>query len=109
MRALLKGEEPVLPVGFQSLMSGKNKDFNVFDSWGRERIANVSLIITPTGKYRLILSGGASPEGILFHDQTHQFISRYRLVREYTGTYPAMFNQILYDTGKRAIPAYVYK
>jgi hypothetical protein len=117
MRRLYDNEEPVLPVGFQDLVTGDNRYFNVFKSWGNDRIANISLIRAsrnntdnPTDwSNRLILSGMAKPKASLYHDQTHNFIADYVLAKEYHGTYRQMFDEIMKDTGKKKFPAYVYK
>jgi hypothetical protein len=106
MRKLAPDEEPVLPVGWQDLESGENDDWNWFDLEGGRQLS-VSLIDMNGPK--LILSGGASNEASLAHDQTHRPIGRYRFRKEYKGTARDIAAQIIKDTGKKKMPAYVYK
>ena len=116
MRKLYKGEEPVLPVGYQNLITGENKHWNIFEIYDQNKIESVSLIRAinkdkdgSASSYRLILSGRASQEAILAHDQTHAYIANYKLVKEFTGTYREIFIEIRALTGKNSLPAYVYK
>ena len=114
MRSLNYGREfAVLPIGFQNLITGQNKDFNIFEDWGIDKIEQVSLINFTTylgNKQSIRLLMGSAPEhGELAHDQTLARIWTFKLIKIYEGTYKQIFQDIMRDTGKKSIAAYVYK
>ena len=108
MRRLAPGEAPVLPVGHQNFRTGQNKDFTV-DMNEQRTMSLINLSRNNKTRQAVMLSGQTRERGSFAHDQTHREIGQFQRVATFTGPTRDIFNQIQQRTGKRSLPAFVFK